>query len=115
MLNDTFGHRLKEALAMSRMTQSELARKTNIDKSLITNYLKGRYKAKQENIYNLAKALNVSPAWLIGFDILEEENNFTDDEIIILYNKTKHILNDTEKDLIVGVMKNALNKKEGKK
>lgn len=50
MLVDTFANRLKKALDKNKMTQSQLAKKTNIDKSLISNYLSGNYNAKQDKL-----------------------------------------------------------------
>ncbi|MGA0525445.1 hypothetical protein ACO2WH_26760, partial [Escherichia coli] len=32
-------------------------------------YLKGEYEAKQDKVDLLSKALQVSPAWLMGYDI----------------------------------------------
>lgn len=65
---DTFANRLKEALKANDLKQTDLSRLTGIDKSLISNYLSGKYKAKQENLYLIAKALNVSEMWLMGHD-----------------------------------------------
>ena len=70
----SFSERLKEALSLSGIKQVDLSRKTGIDKSLISNYVSGKYKAKQDNIYLLAKALNVSEAWLMGFDVTPERD-----------------------------------------
>ncbi|MBR5948347.1 MAG: helix-turn-helix transcriptional regulator [Clostridia bacterium] len=69
MATADFGKRLKIALEMRGMKQSELAEKAHIDKTLITAYIKGRYKAKADKLYALAKALNVSEAWLMGLDV----------------------------------------------
>jgi repressor LexA len=66
---DTFANRLKEALKESDMKQTDLSRATGIDKSLISNYLSGKYKAKQENLHLIANALNVSELWLMGHDV----------------------------------------------
>ena len=80
---DTFATRLKEALRARDLKQTELSRITGIDKSLISNYLSGKYKAKQENFRLIAKALNVSQEWLMGYDvdmdaIAGEKNIFSD-------------------------------------
>lgn len=64
MYND-FQERLLEALAESGMTASELSEKTGISEANISNYLKGKYIAKQDKCYLLAKALNVDPGWLM--------------------------------------------------
>lgn len=66
---ESFAKRLKEAIESRGLTQTELAKRTGLDKSLISNYLSGRYKAKSQNLYLIANALNVSEAWLMGYDV----------------------------------------------
>lgn len=61
--------RLKEALLLKNMKQTDLVKATGIGKSSISTYLSGEYEPKQRNIYKIAKALNVSEAWLMGFDV----------------------------------------------
>lgn len=68
-MNSNFKDRLKEALDRSGMSQSELSRRAHIGRNSISDYLKGKYEAKQDKIYSLAKALNVSEAWLMGYDV----------------------------------------------
>lgn len=69
MLEDTFANRLKKALEYNNMKPVELANKTKINKSLISSYLSGSFKAKQDKIYIIAKTLNVNEAWLMGYDV----------------------------------------------
>ena len=64
----TFAEKLRRALANSGMTRSELADKAGISRPMITNYLNGGYKAKQNNIFKLAKALNIPE-----HDLIEDE------------------------------------------
>ncbi len=66
---DTIANRLREALSLRNMKQADLVEKTGIGKSSISTYLSGAYEPKQKNIYKLAKALNVSEAWLMGNDV----------------------------------------------
>lgn len=61
--------RLKEALLIRHMKQSELANATGINKSMISNYLSGRFEPKSENLNKLADALQVSEIWLAGYDV----------------------------------------------
>lgn len=65
----TIAKRMREALQIRQMKQSELVEKTGIGKSSISTYLSGEYEPKQRNIYKIAKALNVSEAWLMGYDV----------------------------------------------
>lgn len=77
MIKESFSLRLKKALEMRGVSQSELSKRTGINKSSISTYLKGEYKAKQDKVDLIARALDVSPAWLMGFDIQPsgESNN----------------------------------------
>ena len=72
----TFAEKLQKELNKSGMTRAELADKAGISRPMITNYLKGGYKAKQNNIFKLARALNISEN-----DLIEDEyvnNNCND-------------------------------------
>lgn len=68
--------RLSQALSIKNMTQTELCKKTGIPKSAMSQYIKGNFEPKQDRIYLIAKALNISEAWLMGYDvpILREGN-----------------------------------------
>lgn len=67
-----FCMRLQEALARSGMSQSELCEQTGIPKSAMSQYISGAFKPKQARTYLLARALNVSEAWLMGYDVATE-------------------------------------------
>lgn len=69
MEQDTFASRLSKALSIRNMRPIDLANKSGLNKAIISQYLSGRYKAKQDNIYILAKALDINEAWLMGFDV----------------------------------------------
>ena len=66
---DNFKDRFKTALVDSGMTQQELSNKTKIPKSSISQYLSGYTEPKNDRIYKISKVLNVSEAWLLGFDV----------------------------------------------
>lgn len=61
--------RLKMALSIRNMTQSELCQKTKIPKSALSEYLKGLYEPKQDRLLILADAMYVDPVWLMGYDV----------------------------------------------
>ena len=63
-----FINRLKSVMAEHKITQTELAKRTGIRQSSISDWLNNRYEPKQDKVYLLASALNVSPAWLLGYD-----------------------------------------------
>lgn len=64
--------RIYEAMTAQGLTAYELAKKSGIDKGAISRYLSGKVKPKSDKIHALAVALNVSEAWLMGFDVRME-------------------------------------------
>jgi len=69
MKNSTFAQRLRAGLDARQMTQAELASRSKISKSSISHYLKGDWEGKQDAVYSLAQILDVSEAWLMGYDV----------------------------------------------
>lgn len=67
-----FKDRLREAMESSGKNQSDLARETGIRQSSISDWLKGKYLAKQDKVDLLSHALGVSPSWLMGMDAAPE-------------------------------------------
>lgn len=65
----TLSQRLREALDRSGKRQADLVRETGLDRGSISSYLAGKYEPKQKAIYKLAQALDVSEAWLLGYDV----------------------------------------------
>lgn len=65
----TFGNRLNIALSMAKMRPIDLCRKTGLSESTISNYRKGTCKPKLDRVALIADALNVSPSWLIGYEL----------------------------------------------
>lgn len=70
---ESCGIRIRKALSIRNMTQSELCRKTKIATSAISEYIKGLYEPKQDKVYIMSEALNVDPVWLMGFDVPMEK------------------------------------------
>lgn len=65
--------RIRKALSIRNMTQTELCTKAKISKSTLSEYLKGRYEPKQDKVFILAQALSVDPVWLMGYDVPMEK------------------------------------------
>ena len=61
--------RIALALKIRGMKQYELCKLANVPKSSLSLYLSGAYEPKQDRVYDMAKALNVSEAWLMGYDV----------------------------------------------
>lgn len=71
---DACGNRIRIALNIRRMKQSELCQITKIPKSALSQYISGCYEPKQDRIYLIAKTLDVSEAWLMGYDVPMERD-----------------------------------------
>lgn len=67
-------NRLREALDEANMKPSQLSEITGIPKSMLSYYLNGRTKPKADRIYKISKALNVSEAWLLGYDVPKQKS-----------------------------------------
>lgn len=64
---NNFQSRLKIAIENIGISQAELARRSGLSRASITDYLKGKYKAKPGAIHSLAQALDVDAFWLLGY------------------------------------------------
>lgn len=97
---EKFSDRLKEAMKKRDKKQVDLVNATKIGKATICQYLKGCYEPKPTNINKLAKALNVSEAWLMGYDVSMERKEISyhisenEKQLVDFYN----LLNDEGKE-----------------
>ena len=82
---ESCANRIRKALSIRNMTQSELCRRTKIATSAMSEYLKGLYEPKQDKIYIMSQALNVDPVWLQGFDVPMEadDKKISSDELVL--------------------------------
>lgn len=108
MSKQTCAERMRIALDRANMSQTDLSKKTKIPKSAISQYIKGSFEPKQDRVYLISKALHVSEAWLMGFDVpiekIEADNKTTDEElekdIVILNRNARKMTPDNRKKLI---------------
>lgn len=61
--------RLNEALKLRGMNAAELASKSGLAKSSVSRYLSGENIPRSIAIGKMANALNVSPAWILGYNL----------------------------------------------
>lgn len=64
-----------------------------MNKSDISQYVSGKVEPSQEKLIVLGYALNVSEAWLMGFDVPRERNNYEDPNILIYEAESDEIFN----------------------
>lgn len=86
-----FKERLREAMTTKGVKAVELSEKTGIPKSSISYYLSGTNVPKQDRIFLLAKALEVSEAWLLGYDVpaARTDKQKKNDELVALVAQIK--------------------------
>ena len=77
----TCAERIKTALNIKGVKQSDLCRLTKIPKSALSQYISGAYEPKQDRIYLISRALNVSEAWLMGLDVPMDRKNPSSDKV----------------------------------
>ena len=69
MTRAKFRDRLKEAMEIRGFRAVDLIDRTGIPKVTLSYYMSGKTEPKADRIYTLAVALDVSEAWLMGFDV----------------------------------------------
>lgn len=108
----SFKDRLKEAMNNANISQSELARAIDCNRSVINLYLSGRNEPKDKKLSRLSKVLNVNPEWLLGYDVPMNNKPTT------LHEKIE-MLNDGAKkkteEFVDFLLTNSENRKEEKK
>ena len=86
--------RLSEALRIKGVKQVELCKQLDIPKGPMSHYLSGKYEPRQSRLNEIAIALNVSEAWLMGYDVPMERPAMTNNSI------ESSSLTDAEKELL---------------
>ena len=108
---ESCGKRIAEALKIKGMKQYELCKLANVPKSSLSLYLSGAYEPKQDRVYDMAKALNVNEAWLMGYDVPMErqvkknshsEPTLTEGEQMWL--ELYHRVSDDTRDILIKMM-----------
>lgn len=123
MKNENTAIRLKKIMEDKNLRQTDILNlaipfcnmyNVKMNKSDISQYCAGKTEPNQKKLFVLGKALNVSEAWLMGFDVpMERVQNpgsnqlkasvlSSDNELFINYNK----LNSTNKRKVLDYSKN---------
>lgn len=67
--------RLTEILNLKNIRPIDLATRTGIPKSSISQYMSGYAKPNAERVFLISKVLNVNEPWLMGFDVPMERKD----------------------------------------
>ena len=87
-MKEEFTVRLKKAMDAKNMKAVDLCERTGIPKGAVSYYLNGRSVPKADRLYLISKALDVSEAWLLGYDVgmartQAQKNNDTIASIVV--------------------------------
>lgn len=90
--------RLRKIMSLRNVKPIELSQSTGIPKSAISQYMSGYTKPKQDRIYMICKYLNISEAWLLGYDVPMEriENDNVSNSGLKLLNELSNNLVNTK-------------------
>lgn len=66
---EEFRVRFKRALEAKGLRAVDVCERTGIPKGAISYYLAGKSQPKQDRLYEIARAIDVSEAWLLGFNV----------------------------------------------
>lgn len=85
MEHDSIKNRLNKAMTIRNIKPAELSRKTGISKSSLSEYTNGTHEPKRATIFILSEALDVSPVWLLGFDVpIEKHSDVLENKLLQL-------------------------------
>lgn len=62
-------YRLKEALSVRGVKAIDLSEKLGISRGTISHYLSGKNSPKADRLNLICSTLNVSEAWMLGYDV----------------------------------------------
>lgn len=71
--DETFADRLREAMDNAGVKPIELAERADVPKSMVSYYLSGKSVPKADRLFKIAKLLEVSEAWLLGYEAPKTE------------------------------------------
>lgn len=69
MKRESTSTRLKQLMEIKNLRQADIVEKTKLGKSAISQYVSGKVTPKQDKIYIIASAYDISPSWLMGYDV----------------------------------------------
>ena len=82
MKNAETARRLQDALDRKGMTAAELAKKSGVSKSSISQYINGTHAPSNISSAKMAEVLGVNALWLMGFELPKPDIIVFDDILI---------------------------------
>ena len=84
--------RLNEAMKLRGLNITEFAALCGLNKSTVSRYLSGTCIPRTPQIGSMAKALGVSPTWILGYDVTMDGKELADIDITKLSDLNKEKL-----------------------
>lgn len=69
MKHEKTARRLRDAMAERNIIAQDLAERSGVSKASISQYINGSHKPSNVSAGKMAEVLEVSPLWLMGFDV----------------------------------------------
>lgn len=79
--------RIRDLMRFYGITQAEFCRRTGLTTSALSNYLNGTREPRQDKIAAISNAFNISPSWIMGFDVPMKEKPDSTDRLLAYYRK----------------------------
>jgi transcriptional regulator with XRE-family HTH domain len=94
--------RIQDAMNLRNMKAVDICEKTKIPKSSMSMYLSGRVEPKSDRLYKIAKCLDVSESWLLGYDVpmertQKQKNNDAISDIVVKLRSDEEFLSIVDK------------------
>ena len=106
-----FKERLIEAMELRGFNAVDICERLAIPASTMSNYMTGRMTPKTKRIMALASLLDVSEAWLLGYDVPMERNAESKKQEI---NRIFDLLTEQQKDSALQFLKSIVGERLGK-
>jgi len=104
----TSNERIKELLEYLDISQSEFCRHTGMNKSALSNYLKGDRAPRQDQLDKIAQTFDINPAWLMGYDVdMEPSEPASAEEPQVIKSEFVHVNLSEEEQNLLDLWKNA--------
>ncbi|HGO3133876.1 TPA: helix-turn-helix domain-containing protein [Staphylococcus aureus] len=112
-MKESFSSRLKKAMLDKQMKQIDIINKSKllsdngakITKTDLSQYVNGKTSPGQKKLYVLSKVLDVSEAWLLGYDVspkrpTDEERHLNQNEQIIAAHIKDDVTDEEMKEIV---------------
>ena len=69
MKNSDSRRRLLEMMQILNISQTDIVKRTGVQKSSLSNYVNGKRTPTQDQLSKIADPYGINPAWLMGYDV----------------------------------------------